>query len=85
LKKIAMPNVKEGTILEIEYTTMSPFLWNFVDWQFQYSIPVRYSEFIAAYPEWFTYNRQFQGYDSDYLTVNEESKKRYSKGTYRKC
>ncbi len=72
-KKIAMPDIRDGAIIEWEYTTVSPFFWNFVDWQFQHSIPVRYSEFNTAFPEWFYYNKQFRGYDLDYLTVNEES------------
>ncbi len=72
-KKIAMPDIKDGSIIELEYTTISPFVWNFVDWQFQYSIPVQYSEFNTSIPEWFYYNKQFRGYDLDYLTVNEES------------
>jgi len=74
LKKIAMPNVKEGAIIEIEYTTTSPFYPDFVDWQFQYGIPVRYSEFRSSYPDWFDYKKHFQGYDFDYLKINEESK-----------
>lgn len=73
-KKIAMPNIKDGCIIEIEYNISSPFYWNFRDWQFQYAIPVRYSQFKVAYPEWFQYNKQFKGYDLDYITVNEASK-----------
>jgi len=72
-KKIAMPEIKDGSIIELEYTTISPFVWNFVDWQFQHSIPVRYSEFNTAFPEWFFYNKQFRGYDLEYVTVNEET------------
>jgi len=72
-KKIAMPEIRDGSIIELEYTTISPFYWNFVDWQFQYTIPVKYSEFNTAFPEWFYYTKQFHGYDLDYLTVNEQT------------
>lgn len=71
--KVAMPQVKEGSIIELVYVVNSPFTWNLVDWQFQYSIPVKYSEFKVAYPEWFAYKKQFKGYDYGYLTVNEET------------
>ena len=72
-KKIALPDVKAGTIIELDYIVRSPFLWNFVDWQFQYGIPVRYSEFNTAYPDWFSYNKQFEGYDLQRIIVNEET------------
>jgi hypothetical protein len=42
-KKFAMPNVKEGSIIELEYLIISPYLFNLREWQFQYKIPVVYS------------------------------------------
>lgn len=38
--KFSMPNVKEGSIIEIDYSIVSPFLFNLHDWEFQHDIPV---------------------------------------------
>jgi hypothetical protein len=35
-----MPNVKEGSIIEIDYSIESPFIFNLHDWEFQHDIPV---------------------------------------------
>lgn len=55
-KKVVMPNVKEGSIIEYKYTITSPFYGRFPDWYFQQSIPVNYSEFTTQIPEYFHYN-----------------------------
>lgn len=69
LQKIAFPNVQEGSIIEIKYTVNSPFYYSLEDWQFQYEVPVRYSEYRVSYPEWFSYKTKFKGYDLQYMTV----------------
>jgi len=38
--KFSMPNVKEGSVIEIDYSIVSPFLFNLHDWEFQHDIPV---------------------------------------------
>jgi len=68
---IAMPNVQEGSIIEIKYSVTSPFYWNLQDWQYQYEIPVKYSEYRISYPEWFDYTTSFKGYDLAYITPLE--------------
>ncbi|WP_445456898.1 DUF3857 domain-containing protein [Flavobacterium sp. HNIBRBA15423] len=61
LKKITMPNIKEGSIIEFKYTIKSPNYSIFPTWNFQYKIPVKYSFFQTFIPEYFTYNNQFKG------------------------
>lgn len=61
VKKIAMPNVKEGSIIEYSYVITSPFLSNVPDWEFQKEIPVNYSEFTTAIPEYFIYSVHTKG------------------------
>lgn len=61
-KKITMPNVKEGSIIEYRITLRSPYFSNFPDWEFQKDIPVGYSEYRTNIPEYFTYNTYFKGY-----------------------
>ncbi|WP_290847491.1 DUF3857 domain-containing protein [Flavobacterium sp.] len=61
-KKAVMPNVKEGSIIEYEYTIESPFLFNLPDWYFQAEIPVVYSEFKTTIPEYFTFSHNQRGF-----------------------
>ncbi len=60
--KIALGNVKEGSIIELRYTTESPFLYNLESWQFQSYIPKKHSEFISEIPEICQYNVNMKGY-----------------------
>ncbi|MDI1318137.1 DUF3857 domain-containing protein [Flavobacterium sp.] len=61
-KKITMPNVKVGSIIEYKITISSPYTWNFPEWEFQKEIPVGYSEYSALIPEYFIYNTHMKGY-----------------------
>lgn len=60
--KVAFTNVKEGSIIELSYKILSDFIFNFQDWEFQESIPVRISEYRARVPEYFQYDKYMQGY-----------------------
>lgn len=61
-KKITLPNVKEGTVIEYKYTVESPYTSSFPDWEFQSSIPVNYSEYKTSIPEYYTYSSHFKGF-----------------------
>jgi hypothetical protein len=69
--KITLPNVKEGSIVEITYKVGSDFLFNFQDWEFQRTIPVVLSEYRARIPEYFNYDKYMQGYIV--LAINEKN------------
>ncbi len=60
--KFTMPNVKEGSVLEYTYHIASEFYWLFPNWQFQSSIPKRWSEYWAMTPDFFVYEKYMQGY-----------------------
>jgi hypothetical protein len=60
----AFPDVKEGSIIEYEYTITSDFLYNFRGWNFQYSFPARWSQYTYDIPEYFTYRESSKGYFS---------------------
>lgn len=62
LHKFTLPNVKEGSVIEYTYTISSEFLANFPNWQFQYDIPVRWSEYWAMFPDFFIFEKYMQGY-----------------------
>ncbi len=40
VKRIAMPNVREGSVVELRYTIITPHFFNVREWQFQKKIPV---------------------------------------------
>ena len=42
--------VREGSIVEFTYTITSDFVFNLQGWQFEHSIPVRWSEYRATIP-----------------------------------
>jgi hypothetical protein len=62
IKKITMPNVKEGSVIEYKYTISTPYLSDFRDWYFQYPIPANNISYQVAIPTYFTYNRYMSGY-----------------------
>jgi len=69
--KVTLPNVKEGSVIEVTYKILSDFLFNFQDWEFQRDIPIVWSEYRARVPEYFNYDKYMQGYVS--LSVNENN------------
>ena len=61
LQKFTLPNVREGSVIEYAYTLTSDFLFNFQDWTFQRTIPVRWSEYRASIPSFYRYKIIYQG------------------------
>ena len=61
-KKITMPSVKEGSVIEYKYTIKSGLIGFMRDWNFQEEIPVNYNEYITYIPEYFVYNVRQKGY-----------------------
>jgi hypothetical protein len=72
--KFAMPNIKEGSIIELEYTIKSDFLFNLQEWYFQRSIPTLYSAYNVSIPEYFNYNQAQHGYYPIQNTVTTKNK-----------
>jgi hypothetical protein len=60
--KVTCPNVRVGSVIEINYTINSPFMFNFHDWEFQTTIPTVVSEYRAQIPEYFNYFKYMKGY-----------------------
>jgi len=61
-KKITMPNVKEGSVIEFHYTIKTNSIGSLREWDFQSSIPVNHSEFTTYIPEFFVYNTNKKGF-----------------------
>ncbi|MFK5959384.1 MAG: DUF3857 domain-containing protein [Lutibacter sp.] len=60
--KFTLPNLKEGSIIEVEFTVQTPIKFNLVSWVFQSSIPTKFSQFKASIPGNFVFNRKLSGY-----------------------
>jgi hypothetical protein len=61
--KFTLPNVKEGSVIEFQYTVSSNFHTILEPWYFQHSIPVQHSEYIIAIPEYFRYIQNSLGFE----------------------
>lgn len=70
-KKISMPNVKEGSIIDIKYIIYSNT--EIKDLDFQFSIPVKKLVYRIEIPEFFGFERHYKGY---YLIEPKKSKAR---------
>lgn len=62
IQSFTLPNVKVGSVLEVTYTLTSEDFYTFPDWQFQYSIPTKHSEYRVTIPEFFTFEKYMAGY-----------------------
>ncbi|MDP4269118.1 MAG: transglutaminase domain-containing protein [Bacteroidota bacterium] len=61
IMKFAMPNVKEGSVIDISYKISSPYLFNLRSWDFQYKIPIKYSEYRTCMNPFYEYIYILQG------------------------
>ncbi|NDK55170.1 transglutaminase domain-containing protein [Pontibacter fetidus] len=61
-KKFTMPNVKEGSVIDVAYTITSDFVYNLREWEFQTTIPTLWSEYHAEIPSYYDYKFLMQGY-----------------------
>ncbi|MBW6480377.1 MAG: DUF3857 domain-containing protein [Bacteroidales bacterium] len=64
-----LPNVQEGTVFDVEYTVVSPFLYYLPTWYFQSEHPTVFSEFRLYIPQYFSYRPMMAGY----LPLNDHS------------
>jgi hypothetical protein len=71
VKKFTFPNVKEGSIIEYEYTIISDFLSNLQPWEFQGAYPRIWSEYNLSVPVFLGYVFLTQGY-KNYDIKNKE-------------
>lgn len=61
-KKFTLPNLKEGSIIEIKYTLKSPYERDLRSWTFQRPYPVLYSEYNVTIPYFYDFVTIEQGY-----------------------
>lgn len=70
-KKIILPDVRVGSVIEILYTIQSPFIYNFKKWEYQSEIPKVKSEYWAKIPGNYVYNIALRGFFK--LSLNENT------------
>ncbi|WP_278020311.1 DUF3857 domain-containing protein [Flavobacterium ginsengisoli] len=61
IKKIAFPEVKEGSIIEYQFTEEGGFS-SLYHWNIQENIPVNYSELKTTLPDAFEFKRNLKGF-----------------------
>ena len=71
-KKFTLPAVKEGSIVEIEYTIKTDSYSHLRSWSFQGEYPRLWSEYQVTIPEFFHYVAVKQGDQSFYINTNRE-------------
>jgi len=80
-KKIALPNVKEGSVIEYEYILKTPYYAVFPEFYFQKNIPVNFVQLTVQIPQYFTYRRFMKGFGTINMskeTVSHNSIKNFS-------
>lgn len=86
IKKFAIPNVKEGTIIEYKYKINSQYKFNLRDWEFQWKIPVVYSEYELKMIPFYEYSLLLQGanrFDSQISYVDKGLPREFGSITFR--
>jgi len=59
--RFTMPDVKEGSIIDIQYKILSDYLWNVREWEFQSTIPTQWSEYTVTVPEYYVFSKLTHG------------------------
>lgn len=62
VKKISMPKVKEGSIIELRYKVYSPYVQSISDLKLQYHIPVKKLDYSVEIPEYYIFKKNTIGY-----------------------
>ncbi len=63
-KKFAMPNIKEGSVIDVKYKITSPFYNKIDDLEFQFDIPVKNLEYVIQVPDFYVFNKINKGHFS---------------------
>ncbi len=76
---ISLPNVKEGSIIELFYHIESPYIFNLQSWRFQDDIPTLHSEYNVEIIEWYNYKNWMEGY----IPIERTEEKRMENFSFR--
>lgn len=76
-KKITLPNVKEGSVLEYKYIIRTNNIGMLREFDFQTDVPVNFAEYKTFVPEYFIYNSKMKGFITPKI-VEEKSNKSFT-------
>ncbi|MFY7672018.1 transglutaminase domain-containing protein [Tenacibaculum sp. MEBiC06402] len=62
VKKITMPDIKEGSVIDLVYKHISPYRTTIDDLKFQTHIPIKKLYTKIEIPEWYVFNKVNKGY-----------------------
>ncbi|WP_131537377.1 DUF3858 domain-containing protein [Pedobacter nototheniae] len=80
IKKFALPNIKEGSIIEFKYRIKSDFIFTLRGWRFQTGVPTLWSEYNVKIPEYLTYKNNLGGYFKIDHPIHETTNASYVTG-----
>lgn len=63
-ESFTMPDVQDNCIIEFEYTIKSNYFRKLPEWNFQQTVPVKWSELNIEIPEYFRYKPLMSGYEA---------------------
>jgi len=78
IKKFTFPNIKEGSIVEFQYTINSDYLRNLQPWAFQGDYPTLWSEYDLRLPGFFNYVFLSQGYQRFYIQTRKNTRDNFN-------
>lgn len=61
-RTITMPNVKVGSVIEIKYILKSENIETLPKFDFQYTVPVNFSQYVTEIPKYYVYDVILSGY-----------------------
>lgn len=77
VKKFTFPAIREGSIIEFDYTIKSDFLFNLQPWEFQGSYPRLWSEYTVSLPEFLNYVFLTQGERYNYKKEQKDKRESF--------
>ena len=77
VKKFTFPGIKEGSIIEYEYTIQSDFIFNLQPWEFQGAYPRLWSEYNVTIPEFLYYVFLSQGNQYEFSRKTLDKQERF--------
>lgn len=73
-KKITLPSVKEGSVLEFKYKILTNYIGTLREFDFQTDIPIDYTEYKTYIPEYFVYNSKIKGFITPQIDIEKSQK-----------
>ena len=78
VKKFTLPNLREGSIIEVEYKIVSDFIFNLQPWTFQGPYPTLWSEYKVSMPQFYNYVTLTQGYQPYFIKESKDKVESFS-------